>query len=111
MASKVKAYFSIKGKEKIFALLMVLVFLVILDGVLTEFLIAGDIAWEANAFLAPMIGEPAFMILKLLGSLFCALVLWDIYTRHQRLATIATWIAVIGYGCIVVWNTSLFLLI
>jgi hypothetical protein len=108
--SKVKTYFSIKGREKIFYLLIALVAFVIIDGILTQFLIAGGKAWEANAFLAPMIGTTGFMLLKTFGSLFCALVLWDISTRHRRLAEVAIWIAVIGYGCIVIWNTSLFLL-
>jgi hypothetical protein len=108
--SKVKAYFSIKGREKIFYLLIALVAFVIIDGILTQFLITGGKAWEANAFLAPMIGSTGFMLLKTFGSLFCALVLWDISIRHRKLAEVAIWIAVAGYGCIVIWNTSLFLL-
>jgi hypothetical protein len=108
--SKVKAYFSIKDRERIFYLLIALVSFVIIDGILTQFLIGGGKAWEANAFLAPMIGSVGFMLLKIFGSLFCALVLWDVSLRHRKLAEIAIWIAVIGYGCIVIWNTSLFLL-
>jgi hypothetical protein len=50
------------------------------------------------------------MILKILGALICAFILWDIYKRFPRVALITTWIAVAGYGIIVVWNSSLFLL-
>ncbi len=107
---KIKEYFSLQGRKKILYLLIALITFVILDGVLTEFLIGGGKAYEANAFLAPMIGGVGFMLLKVFGALFCALVLWDVYTRHQKLATIATWIAVVGYGCIVLWNISLCLL-
>lgn len=89
-------------------LLAMLVTFVILDGVLTVFLVRGGRAWEANTFLAPLVGGVGFMLLKIVGSLFCALVLWDIYKHHQKLAVTAAWIAVIGYGVIVLWNSSLF---
>jgi hypothetical protein len=95
-------------RKKMLYLLLVLVFFVILDGVLTELLISGGMAREANAFLAPLIGGVGFMLLKIVGALFCAFVLWDIYKRHQKLAVVAAWIAVIGYGVIVLWNSSLF---
>jgi hypothetical protein len=107
---KVKQYFSIQGRQKMFYLLMALIVFVILDGILTEFLISGGRAWEANAFLAPLIGSVGFMLLKIFGALFCALVLWDVSRRHHKLASVVTWIAVIGYGGIVIWNTSLFLI-
>jgi hypothetical protein len=95
-------------RKKMLLLLVALVVFVILDGVLTVFLVGGGRAWEANSFLAPLIGGVGFMLLKIVGSLFCAFVLWDIHKRHQKLAVVATWIAVIGYGAIVLWNSSLF---
>ena len=55
-------------------------------------------------------GDVGFMALKVVGSLLCAFILWDIYKRFPRVAVIATWIAVVGYAIIVVWNSSLFLL-
>lgn len=90
-----------------FYLLVTLIVCVILDGVITEYLIGTGRAYEANAFLAPMIGSIGFMLLKIFGALLCALILWDIYTRHQRLAAAAAWLATIGYIGIVLWNTSL----
>jgi hypothetical protein len=65
---------------------------------------------EANPFLEPLVGETGFMILKIVGSFLCAFILWDIYRRFPRVGTIAAWIAVCGYGAIVIWNTSLILL-
>lgn len=108
---KIKGYFSLQGRKKIFYLLIVLMGFVILDGVLTEFLIAAGKAFEANAFLAPMIGGAKFMLLKTFGAMFCGLILWDISSRNRKLAAIVTWIAVVGYGIIVLWNTSLFLIV
>jgi hypothetical protein len=105
--SKVKAYFSIAGRKKMLVMMILLVLFMIMDGILTEYLIGGGKASEANPFLEPLIGQTGFMLLKIFGSLFCALVLWDVYTRHQRLAMVAAWIAVVGYGAIVAWNTSL----
>jgi hypothetical protein len=98
------------GKKKIICLLVTLISLVILDGLLTEYLIPGGKVREANPFLEPLVGETGFMILKIVGSFICAFILWDIYRRFPRVGTIAAWIAVCGYGAIVIWNTSLILL-
>jgi hypothetical protein len=107
---KVKAYFSIQGRRKLFYLLLAMMSFVILDGVITEILIAQGKAYEANAFLAPMIGGISFMLLKVFGAVLCAVILWDISKRHEKLASIAAWIATVGYGIIVIWNTSLYFL-
>ena len=91
-------------------LLAILVIFVILDGVLTHFLVDGGLAREGNPFLEPLVGEAGFIVLKVVGSLICALILWDIYRHFPKVGTTATRCAVMAYGFIVVWNTSLFLL-
>ena len=102
--------FSPVGRKKMKVLLGILIFFVILDGLLTEFLLKQGVAREANPFLQPLVGDVGFMVLKVVGALLCAFILWDIYRHSPRLAVIATWIAVAGYGVIVLWNTSLFFL-
>lgn len=102
--------FSTIGKSKMIYLLATLVAFVILDGLLTELLLDGGMAREGNPFLQPLVGDVGFMVLKVAGSLLCAFILWDIYKRLPRVALITTWIAVVGYAIIVVWNSSLFLL-
>jgi hypothetical protein len=102
--------FSPVGSHKMKLLLGVLILFVILDGLLTEFLLRRGVVREINPFLQPLVGDIGFMVLKVVGALLCALLLWDIYRRFPRMAVITTWIAVAGYGVIVVWNTSLFLL-
>lgn len=102
--------FSPVGRNKMKYLLFTLVAFVVLDGLLTELLIGGGLAREGNPFLQPLVGDIGFMILKVVGALVCAFILWDIYKRFPRVAVIATWVAVAGYGIIVVWNSSLFLL-
>jgi hypothetical protein len=103
--------FSPTGRKKMITLLAVLVGFVVTDGVLTEMLFKRGTAREFNPFLRPLIGDVGFMVLKVVGSLLVALILWDIYRRFPRVAVIATWIAIVGYGAIVLWNVSLFLII
>jgi len=91
-------------------LLGTLVALVILDGIVTEILLAQGLAWESNPILQPLVGESAFMLLKIAGAVICSLILWDIYRHWPKMAVIATWCAVFVYSGIVVWNSSLFLL-
>jgi hypothetical protein len=98
------------SKRKIISLLSALVALVVMDGFLTNVLIGKDIAWEANPLLEPLVGKAGFIIIKIVGSLLCALILWDVYRRYPRVGTIAAWIAVIGYAAIVAWNAGLILL-
>ena len=100
----------VNGKNKIIYLLSALVALVVLDGVMTEFLVGKGAAREANPFLEPIVGQTGFMIIKIVGALVCAFILWDIHRRFPRVGVIASWIAVIGYAVIVTWNASLILL-
>ena len=102
--------FTKTGNRKMKYLLITLVAFVILDGLLTELLLGNGLARESNPFLQPWVGDVGFMVLKIVGSLLCAFILWDIYKRFPRIAVITTWIAVVGYGVIVAWNSSLFLL-
>jgi hypothetical protein len=91
-------------------LLGFLVALVILDGVLTRFLIDGGLARESNPFLQPIVGETGFLVLKIVGALLCAFILWDVYRHYPRVGITAAWAAVIGYSGIVLWNSSIFLM-
>src|SRR3989304_10589630 len=84
-------------------LLVTLVSLVVLDGVITETLVGAGRARETNPFLAPLIGEVGFMAAKIVGSLLCAFILWDVYRRYPRVGIIATWIGVGAYGAIIIW--------
>ena len=89
-------------------LLGLLIIFEISDGLLTHFLIKDGIAREGNPFLQPIVGEVGFIILKIVGVLLCALILWDIYKRFPKVAMISTSCFVAFYGAIVLWNLSLF---
>lgn len=84
---------------------------VVSDGLLTYFLVRNGLAREVNPFLANIVGEVNFLVLKVVGAIFCVLILWDIHRRFPRLAMISTSCFVAAYGAIVAWNLSLFLLI
>jgi hypothetical protein len=101
---------STAGRNRMKALLGLLIIFVILDGVLTELLISRGLVREANPFLQPLVGDIGFIVLKVVGAVLCALILWDIYGRLPKLAAVTTWIAVTGYGIIVAWNMSLYLI-
>lgn len=91
-------------------LLGLLVIFVVLDGLLTQGLVNGGLAREGNPLLRPLVGEAGFIVLKVVGALLCAFILWDIYRRFPRVAIIATSCFVVAYGAIVLWNSSLFIL-
>jgi hypothetical protein len=107
----IKRVFSPGSRRKMLYLLIALVLLVLLDGLITEYLMDGGGAKEANPFLEPLVGQTGFMILKAVGALLVAVILWDVYRRFPRVAVIAAWIAVAGYLGIVLWNTSLVFLV
>ena len=90
-------------------LLGLLIVFEISDGVLTHFLVRDGLAREGNPFLVSLVGETNFLVLKVVGVLLCALILWDIYKRLPRVALISTSCFVVFYGVIVLWNLSLFL--
>jgi hypothetical protein len=89
-------------------LLILLVLLNLADAVLTFFLVEFNLATEGNFFMAHFMGEPAFFIVKILGSLLAAYILWDIARRHRKLGVIATSCAVGVYAIVVIWNASIF---
>ena len=92
-------------------LLGLLIVFEILDGLLTHFLLRNETLVEGNPFLQPLVGEANFLLIKVLGGLLCALILWDIYQRHPWLATITTSCCAMFYAGIVGWNLGLFLFV
>ena len=81
-----------------------LILLDIADGVLTNILLKKGIAREGNPFLNDIAGETGFMVLKIVGVLLAAFILWDIHRRHPRLAFWVSAVFVLVYAGIVSWN-------
>lgn len=89
-------------------LIGLLILFVTADGLLTNFLIQGGLGREGNPFLQPIVGDAGFIVLKVVGVLICAVILWDVYRRFRKLALVSTSFFVISYALIVLWNLSVF---
>lgn len=91
-------------------LLSLLVVFVVLDGLLTRFLIDGNMAREGNPLLQGIVGENVFIAIKVAGALLCALILWDVHKRYPKLGKVVTSCGVVFYGGVVLWNSSFIIL-
>ncbi len=89
-------------------LLIALVALVVSDGVISHFLVTGGLGREWNPFLKTLVGEEYFLVIKLLGALLSALILWDIYRKWPKLALISSSCLVAVYAALVLWNVHVF---
>lgn len=92
-----------------YCLLVGLVCLVIADGLLTQCLLKEGLAREGNVLLHPIVDQWHFVLVKAVGVIACALILWDIYTRWAKLALVSTSFLVLGYLAVVLWNMSIYL--
>jgi len=91
-------------------LLGLLILLNVADGVLTNTVIELGLGNEGNPLLLGLVGGSGFIILKTLGALLCAFLLWDIHRRHPRLAFVSTSVSVAFYTAVVTWNSAVFFL-
>jgi hypothetical protein len=90
--------------------LYVLFGIIVADGLLTQFLVAGGYGMEANPLLAPLVGGESFLAIKVSAAFLVTLFLWIKYNARPRLVyTVA--VAALGvYTTIVYWNLLAFLL-
>ena len=82
----------------------------VLDGLLTYFLVRHGLGREGNPLLLPILGDDSFLTIKLVGTILCVIILWDVYKRFPRIVLIFTSFFVVLYAAIVIWNLGLFLL-
>jgi len=90
-------------------LLGLLAVFLISDGLLTHALVDGGLMREGNPLLVPIVAQGNLMVLKLVGTIICVIILWDLYRRFPKLALISTSCFVVAYGVIVLWNFGLLL--
>ena len=91
-------------------MLYVLFGLIVADGILSDFLVSQNLGWESNPFLQTLVGGEQFLLLKVCGALVIMLILWNIYTRHPRLAFTSSLLFVLFYTVVVYWNIFAFAL-
>jgi hypothetical protein len=89
-------------------LLGLLAVFIISDGLLTHALVGNGLR-EGNPLLVPLVTQGNLMVLKLVGTVICIIILWDLYRRFPKVALITTSCFVVAYGAIVFWNFHLFL--
>jgi len=89
-------------------LLGTLIVLVVSDGLISRFVITEKLGWEANPFLQTLVGKDVFLVIKVLGVLLCAFILWDIYKQWPKLGKISSLCFVVVYSGIVLWNLFVF---
>ena len=94
--------------RKIRLLVSTLIALVVADGLISRFLVSHGFAREGNPLLQIWVGEDTFLVLKLLGAILIAIVLWDIYKHNPKLSYVSTVCFVISYTAIVFWNLYVF---
>lgn len=78
------------------------------DGMITHFLVGNGLVREGNPLIAPIVGESNFLLLKIIGAIISALLLWHIYKRFPILALATTSSVVIFYGAVMIWNLMIF---
>jgi hypothetical protein len=89
-------------------LLIIMSGLEISDGVLTDSLVRGGIAQEANKLMEPLIMGGNFLIFKIAGTVFCAWALWRVYRRYPLATISVTAIITAFYGAVMLWNLGIF---
>ena len=95
--------------RKIEYLLGTLLSLVIADGLITQYLIRSGLGNEANPFLKILVAQSDFLIIKMCGAIFCALLLWNMAKRSSRLIFTFSSCLVAIYTTILLWNISVYL--
>ncbi len=99
---RISDYFA--GTHHIRLLLYTLFALVVSDGLITTFLVTQGLGYEGNPFLQSLVTKEYFLLLKVLGASFSALVLLSICKRYPKLSLITILCFVILYTIIVYWN-------
>jgi hypothetical protein len=88
-------------------LLPIVIILQITDGVLTYSSVGNHLAKEGNPLLQNIAGTGNFLLMKVIGALICALLLWLVYKRFPRISIIFTSCIVIFYSLILTWNLNI----
>ena len=98
-----------RNNRRFFLLLLVfLVALVLADGVVTRFLVNNDLGSEANPFLKMWVKNDLLCVIKLVGALLAAGILWILYKTKPKMAWITASIFVIAYASLIIWNIIVF---
>ena len=82
--------------------------LVVADGLISSFLVTHGLRREWNPYLQTLVIDDNFLLIKVAGALLCTLILWDIYKKRPKMATISTLCIVVLYTGLLYWNLGVF---
>jgi len=83
--------------------------LIVVDGLLTKFLVTSGHGSEVNPFLWAWVGQDSFLAIKVSGAFLATLLLWLKYGAKPKLIYISTATFLVFYTSIVFWNLFVFL--
>jgi len=83
---------------------------IVADGVITQFLVTGGQALEANPFLRYWVGQDLFMAIKVSGAFLATLLLWIRYNARPGLVFRVTVVFLALYTVILFWNLVVFVI-
>jgi len=84
---------------------------IVVDGLITEFLVTGGYGSEINPLLIALIGGRSFLYVKMAGAFLVTLFLWVRYAVDPKAVYKVTVVALTVYTAIVYWNLSLYLFV
>ena len=84
--------------------------IIVADGLISQFLVAGGYGSEGNPLLMSFVGGESFLGVKIAGAFLATLFLWTKYNANPRLANTVAVVALGFYTAIVYWNVFAFLL-
>jgi hypothetical protein len=83
--------------------------IIVADGLITQFLVAGGHGVEANPFLRAWVSQDVFLAIKISGAFLATLLLWINYNAKPRLVYGVTVAFLAFYTVVVFWNLFVFL--
>ena len=108
-ALKVPESFRIESRTVRY-LLYALFGVIVADGLITQFLVAGGHGSEANPFLRAWVGHGWFLVIKVGGAFLATLLLWINYNKKPRAVYTITVVFLVFYTVIVFWNLFVYFL-
>jgi hypothetical protein len=90
-------------------LIPLLVVLETADGILTYSAVSQGLVREGNPLLQNIAGTGNFLLLKIIGALLCALLLWLASKRFPRASIASASCIVILYALVLTWNLNILL--
>jgi len=107
-ALKIPKPFRIEGRTVRYTF-YALFFIIVADGLITQFLVTGGYGSEANPLLTYWVSHGLFLAIKVSGAFLATLLLWINYNAKPKLVYAITAVFLVLYTAIVIWNLSVFL--